>query len=189
MNTTKKKTKPTSKSTGSRSTKLSPSSKTRSSKSPKTTSPRKNGSSPQAKVSKAKNSLSSTVTAKEAKSKTSASSRHDDLNQLNGGPFQGYDYDEMPELTKDQLALFKRVSPERHKELSAIDTVHIIKDGKVIEIRKLGRPKKKPEEKGNVVAIRLSKSFIKRLKERAALAGSVGWQTYAKNILEEYLDS
>ena len=189
MSTTKKKIRKISKSTESHSKKLSPSSKTRSSKSPKTTSPRKNVSLQQAKASKVKKSSSSTATAKEAKTKLSESSRHEDLNQVKGGPFQGYDWDEMPELTTEQLALFKRVSPERHKELSAIDTVQITKDGKVVEIRKLGRPKKKPEDKGNVVAIRLSKSFIKRLKEKAALSGNIGWQTYAKNILEEYLDS
>lgn len=97
---------------------------------------------------------------------------------------KNYDYDNMHELTKEQLALFKQVSPEQHKKFSAIDTVHILKDGEIVEVRKIGRPKKSLDEKENIVAIRLSKIFIERLKKKA---GATGWQTYAKQILEKHL--
>ena len=99
---------------------------------------------------------------------------------------KGYDVENMPELSQEQLALFKRVSPDRYNQVSAIDTVRILKKDKVLKVKKLGRPKKSPEEKENIVAIRLSKAFIKRLKKRA---GKTGWQTYAKKILEDHLSN
>ncbi len=94
------------------------------------------------------------------------------------------DYENMPELTKEQLALFKRISPEQHKKLRAGESVHILKNEEIVEVKKIGRPKKDLDEKENVVAIRLSKIFIERLKKKA---GNIGWQTYAKQILEEHL--
>jgi uncharacterized protein (DUF4415 family) len=93
------------------------------------------------------------------------------------------DHEIIPELTTEQLALFKQVSPEDHAKFLSIDIVRVIENGEV-KVKKVGRPKKKPEEKENVVAIRLSKIMIESLKKKA---GDLGWQTYAKRILEEHL--
>jgi hypothetical protein len=90
---------------------------------------------------------------------------------VNDAVWKDYDDQSLPELTERQLAAFKRVTPKQHRTLSK---------GKV---RPVGRPKKTKAEKENPVSIRLSKSFLRRLKARAKESGYTQWQSYAKLVL------
>lgn len=184
MSTTKKKTRKTSKSTESRSKKRLQSSKTHSSKSKSTRSQTKKGSSQSGKASTSETSSLSTASDGKAKSKSSGSSPQEASLPKKKGLFQDYDYENLPELTAEQLKAFKRVSPEQHKRFSEIETIQVLSGGKVVETKKIGRPRKHPHEKENVVSIRLSKAFLQRLKKKA---GKIGWQTYVKQVLEKHL--
>ncbi len=189
MSTTKKKTKKTSKNTGSRSTKQSQSSKIRSSKSPVTTTQRKKGTLRSEEVSKAENSSLSITTNNAEKKRLLELSQQENLRQKNLDSLKNYDYKNMPELTKKQLKAFSNISPKEHKKFAKADIVKVLKNGEVIENKKVGRPKKNIDEKENIVAIRLSTAFIQKLKERAMIAGNLGWQTYIKKVLEQHLDA
>lgn len=83
----------------------------------------------------------------------------------------------MPELSNEQIAAFRVVTPEEHARFAS---------GKV---RPRGRPKKSAAEKERPISIRMSASLIARLKKRAAAAGFDKWQTYAKKVLADDLES
>jgi predicted DNA binding CopG/RHH family protein len=53
----------------------------------------------------------------------------------------------------------------------------------------VGRPRKDPETKENIVSIRFSKKFLDKLKEKAEKEGYSKWQTYAKHVLEENVNA
>jgi predicted DNA binding CopG/RHH family protein len=84
-----------------------------------------------------------------------------------------YDFEKLPELDADQISAFSRVKRARHSEL------------KKAVVKSVGRPRKKIEDKENVISIRFSKSFLDRIKKKAKVEGYSKWQTYAKHILEE----
>jgi len=71
----------------------------------------------------------------------------------------------------------RQVSAKEHKKYAEAVNAH------------LGRPKKSADEKENVVSIRLSETFIKQLKAKAHKKGYKAWQTYAKKILADHINS
>ncbi len=128
--------------------KQSQSSKTRSSKSQSTNTQRKKDILPLAEVKKTENLSPPIATGKKGKTKLSESSRPENLQKRNTRPFQKYDYDNLPELNQEQIESFATVSKENHKKFAKIDTIQILKDGVAIKTKKVGRPKKKADEKG-----------------------------------------
>jgi predicted DNA binding CopG/RHH family protein len=76
----------------------------------------------------------------------------------------------------EQIATFKPITTEQHEQFLTGT------------IRSVGRPKKAPSEKENIVAIRFSEVFLERLKAKAKANGFAAWQTYAKKVLAEDLE-
>lgn len=174
-----KKTRKTSKSTKSASKTPSRSSGILSSKSPrsaaKTT--RKSASSRSGKAAQESISSSSSVNEKSAEKKLSGSSRHESKHPRKNEVWEGYDFDNLPELTPNQIGSFQVVSQDEHSRFT-----------QMITKGRRGRPKKPSNEKEHVHSIRLSDAFLKRLKRRAVERGFTAWQTYAKQVLAEDLD-
>lgn len=90
---------------------------------------------------------------------------------------KNYDFETMPELNDEQIKALKKVSKKRHTELKEAVQKHV------------GRPKKDPEKKENIVSIRFSRLFLDKLKRKAKEEGYSQWQTYAKHVLEEKVNS
>ncbi len=105
--------------------------------------------------------------------KSSESSQQEKLPHQKRGVLKNYDFNAMPELNDSQIKSLKRVSRQRHEILKKAVKAHI------------GRPKKDPESKENIVSIRFSKKFLDQLKQKALSEGYSRWQTYAKRVLEE----
>lgn len=84
----------------------------------------------------------------------------------------GYDYDNIPPMTPEQLATFKKVDAQRHKQFC--------------DMKKLGRPKKPQEEKEIPVSIRFPSSLLTKIK-RQAQKFNLPWQTFMKKFLDENL--
>jgi len=108
--------------------------------------------------------------------KSSASSQQEKSPAPKGDPWKDYDYENLPELTTEQIATFKPITTEQHERFLTGT------------IRSVGRPKKSPSEKENIVAIRFSEVFLERLKAKAKANGFAAWQTYAKKVLAEDLE-
>lgn len=95
----------------------------------------------------------------------------------------------MPELTMEQLGTFRPAKSEKKAQLAQAGTIVVLDGETVVATRKVGRPQKSAQEKEMVRSIRLSESFLARLKARAEAAGYTGWQTYAKKLLEDALNA
>lgn len=105
--------------------------------------------------------------------KLSESFQAENLQGKKENSFVSYDFESLPELNKDQIKSFKRISKVKHEKFKTAVKNHV------------GRPKKDPNEKENIVPMRFSKNFLDRFKKKAKLAGYTHWQTYAKYILEK----
>lgn len=109
--------------------------------------------------------------------KSSVSSQQEKLQTGKEKRSRNSDSDSLPELTDREIQSLRRVSKERHSALKEAVANHI------------GRPKKDPNEKENIVSIRFSKTFLEKLKRKAKEEGFSKWQTYAKHVLEEEVNS
>ncbi len=87
--------------------------------------------------------------------------------------WEGYDYDELPEMTPEQLATFERVSSERLQQQS--------------EMRRVGRPRKSEKEKEIPISIRIPFRLLEQLKLQAEEA-HLPWQTFMKKVLDDKLN-
>lgn len=174
-----KRTKKTSKSTESASKKRSRSSAIRSSESPviaaKTT--QKTASSRLDKVVQDSTFSSSSASEKSRKKKSSGLSQRENKHLKKSAPWQDYDYDNLPELSPEQLSTFKVVTRDQHARFKRMTAKG-----------RRGRPKKPSDEKENIHSIRLSDKFLEKLKLRAVEKGFNAWQTYAKQVLAEDID-
>ena len=174
-----KRTKKTTKSTKSASKKQSPSSTIPSSLSRGTKAKitRKTASQPLDEANRAKTSSSSSVSEKLEKTRSSGSSQPENRRPEKSDVWKGYDYDNLPELTQEQLATFKPITQEKHERFK-----------QMVARGRRGRPRKSAQEKEHVHSIRLSDSFLQRLKNKAMEKGFTAWQTYVKKVLSEDIE-
>ncbi|MBL8677320.1 MAG: hypothetical protein JNJ47_07920 [Alphaproteobacteria bacterium] len=87
--------------------------------------------------------------------------------------WKNYDFEKLPRLTDGQLKSFKKIPKDLH-----------LKFKKAVK-KQMGRPKKHPLEKENIVSVRFSPIFLKKLKDKAGQEGYTAWQTYMKKILSD----
>lgn len=174
-----KKIKQTSKSTESILKKQSQSLATHSSQSQKTIHSPKKKDSLRLVVPKKKGVYLSSIAIepKKTKKKLSGSSQPEGLPNSKKNVWKNYDFENLPELNKSQLKSFKKVSGTEHNKF------------KKAVVKHFGRPKKDPALKENIVSIRLSNFFLDKIKKRAISEGYPGWQSFAKKVLTDYLDS
>lgn len=88
-------------------------------------------------------------------------------------PWVGYDFEKLPELTKEQLASFKPVTEIEFKRL------------KPTSVRKVGRPVKKPQDRESQISIRFKPAVLKKIKLKAKRTGFTSYQRFIKAILEK----
>ena len=112
------------------------------------------------------------ITTKQGSGSSGKVTEEESLAQKKKDAWEGYDDQELPEMTDEQLTSFKPVSKEQHLRFKKV----------VAEAKKMGRPPKPLEEKERVHAIRFSDHLLDALKAKAHKAG-LRWQTYAKQIL------
>jgi len=117
------------------------------------------------------------IEAKKTKKKLSGSSQQESSPSSKKKVWKDYDFENLPELNKSQLKSFKKVSGVQHNKF------------KKAVVKHFGRPKKDPALKENIVSIRLSNFFLDKIKKRANSEGYTGWQSFAKKVLTDYLDS
>ena len=91
--------------------------------------------------------------------------------------WKNYDFENLPILTNEQIGSFKKVTSLQHSKFKKAVSQHF------------GRPKKDPALKENIVSIRFSDVFLKKIKKKATSEGYTGWQTFTKKVLEDYLSS
>ncbi len=179
MSGTKTRTKQTSKSTVSASKKQSPSLKTQKRPSGRTTQKTtlKKGLSSSAEVNENEVSLLSSAKGTLTKTaKRSALSQQENSHPKKKGAWEGYDFENLPHLSDEQLASFRKVTPEEHERFKRI----------VSEGKKVGRPLKPQEEKEHIRSIRISDHLLEAIKTKADKLG-IGWQTYVKKVVSEDL--
>jgi uncharacterized protein (DUF4415 family) len=105
-----------------------------------------------------------------------------------GDPWISYDFANLPALSASQLADFRQALSSQPEDIEAIRNIEVSESGELLLNRKVGRPRKDPAEKENVVGIRMSKEMIAQLKMLAEKEDQgIGWQTYAKLVLEKHL--
>jgi hypothetical protein len=109
---------------------------------------------------------SSSFTLKKMKTKTSESSQQENLEKRTKNPWDGYDFEQAPALTKSQAATFRPISKSEHIRLSR------------------GRPKKSKEEKCVSITVRIEPRLLLLVKQGAKFNG-VPWQSYLKILLEK----
>ena len=101
--------------------------------------------------------------------KPSVSSQQESSASKIKDPWAGYDFDNMPPITPEQAVTFRRVTKEEHERF-----------------KRIGRPKKNPEEKFLPITIKMEPDLLEMTKKQA-LAHGIAWQTYLKKILREKL--
>ena len=122
--------------------------------------------------------LSSTATeSKKIKKKLSKSSPLEKSPNLKKKVWKSYDFKNLPELNQSQLKSFKKVSNSQHTKFKNAIAKHF------------GRPKKDPTLKENIISIRFSNILLEKIKKRAHTEGYSAWQSFAKKVLTDYLES
>jgi len=140
--------------------------------------PKKRDSSRSVVPKKNKFYLSSTARElKKTKKKLLESSQQEKSPNLKKKVWKNYDFENLPELNQSQLKSFKKVSNSQHAKFKNAVAKHF------------GRPKKDPALKENIISIRFSNILLEKLKKRAYTEGYTAWQSFAKKVLTDYLES
>jgi hypothetical protein len=85
-----------------------------------------------------------------AKNKSSELYLQDISHQKKENSLLGYDFEAMPELSDEQLKSFRQVSTEEYETFLKVKEVRVLKNANFLELKKLGRPKKSPEDKEKI---------------------------------------
>lgn len=87
--------------------------------------------------------------------------------------WKDYDFENLPELSADQIADFRKVTKETHQKFQ------------VTSVRKVGRPAKPVTEKEKQISIRFKPAMLKKIKEKARRNGYSSYQRFIKAVLEK----